>query len=166
MINSIRLSEYVCRAHTIPFIKEQSLASHMGRSAMLFMFYYKQGWINIQKEDYYAILEYLLIHDLHEVEFGDIPYTTKSSCNYFQKYEKEKEGEVLKKFDVNLTSVQLRIAKFFDMLEFYLKTLDEFNMGNRHMKLIEVSERAYNLLQDWFLELREESIFRLEYLKF
>jgi len=134
MIKLISGSEYTTRAHTIPFIKEQSLASHMGRSAMLLILFYRKGKLALDKRNYYRVLEYLILHDLHESDFGDIPYTTKLECNLHDK-ECEAINSVLQSLNLKDLPERLKkIADWFDLLEFYLKTCEEVQLGNRTSK--------------------------------
>jgi 5'-deoxynucleotidase YfbR-like HD superfamily hydrolase len=146
-MKEISLSEYVMRAHTVPFVKEQSLASHMGRSVMILIRLYRGGLIKISEQDYYRVLEMLAIHDLHEVEFGDIPYTTKE--RFGMKFgELVEELELLQKFGLKMLPLKLQIVKdFVDLFEFYLKCVEEERFGNSFPKLREVKVRAFDIMR-------------------
>jgi len=125
----------VKRYHTHLTIREQDLAAHSWGVAMIVMqIAPNRPWI----------LRAALLHDLHEIALGDIPYTAK------RKYQAvaDVEGPICRDFQgehgystEKLEPGDFAILKWADMFECYLWSRREVEMGNRH--LVKVMNTAW-----------------------
>lgn len=72
--NQITAMQDVKRWHTRRTLREQSVAEHSHQVALLALYLAPDSTNNA---DRLQILELALVHDAHEVEFGDTPYPAK-----------------------------------------------------------------------------------------
>ena len=159
--NVISDSAYTLRAHTIPFIKTQSIAEHCGRSAMLLMLIRARGLFKLSEESFSKIFQYLIVHDLHETKIGDIPYVTKMNCKEVCELDKNECNKILKIFKVSeLTEEEQLVADFVDMFEFWLKCKEELDFGNNSTKLLKAKERAEKVLGGLLSKLEKLGIYK------
>lgn len=132
----------VKRWHTWPTHKVQTLADHSWGVALTIM--------AIRPEmDSPNLLKAALVHDLHEVEAGDIPYPFKKDHPHIkneyaiQEYAFNSEREINFKLD----PYDLKCLKWADMFELYMFARQEFEMGNSKM------ERTMQVALDALLEM-------------
>jgi 5'-deoxynucleotidase YfbR-like HD superfamily hydrolase len=131
----------VKRYHTQITLKEQDLAAHSWGVAMI---------VAHIAPDRPHLLRYALIHDLHEVTCGDIPYTAKREHLELADGEEEAEQRFHDRHDmlgdVYYSAYDMDILKWADMAECYLWSKREVSMGNHN--LAGVVDTAYRKLRD------------------
>ena len=84
-----------------------------------------------------AITDYLLIHDLHELESGDIPHPFKRDnepLQFFLKHNAEdwRSANVPEQFNYQLTELEYAVAKVADYLELMRWCGSQSRLGSRN----------------------------------
>lgn len=135
------------RFHTVPILKEQTLAAHSWGVAMLMFIIYGQSEPGLTMVDIMAALT----HDLAEERFGDMPAPTKRSLGEIFPDFREKYGAMeqrhLTNYGMNweefLDDDKKRRLKLCDSLEGALYCCRERALGNRTIRDCFVNFRAY-----------------------
>jgi len=124
-MNLLKLHESgtVLRWHTWPTIKEQNLAAHSWGVAMIC------AQLAPGEAD---LITAALVHDLHEVEAGDVPYPFKQNNAFVGRAYDEQQLQFNETNGCNivLDERQQRILKWADMFELLLFARREYHIGN------------------------------------
>lgn len=123
----------IIRYHTCPHIGNgQNVAEHTWKAMAIMVSLY-------EPIDYGKALLYLLFHDVAEIEFGDLPATTKwdyprlaKNLNTLERTFEEKLG--LPVYYDDLTEKEHRISKICDLLELIIHSKKQINIGNCYAK--------------------------------
>lgn len=136
----MRSAARVGRMHTVPTLRPQSVGEHtFGVIAILF----EVGGILVTSD----LIRQALEHDAPEAITGDVPAPAKWKYPELEKALIGGEEHIKASFDLGLgrtclNSRQLDLIKFADLLELAIYSLEEFDMGNKHMSVM-----AYNALK-------------------
>lgn len=119
----------VKRFHTWSSIKEQNLAAHSWGVAMILLH------IGGEEAEDVNLIRAALVHDLHEVEAGDIPYPYKRNDLRVAEAYKDQEEDFNNRYGIEyqLTTKQVTLLKWADMFECLLHAVREVDMGNKLM---------------------------------
>lgn len=165
MINLARLklmrsAARVGRFHTVPTIRGQSVGEHtFGVIAILFEI------AEDDKEFCMDVLRVALRHDVPETITGDVPSPAKWLYPEVEIALRVAESEIENNYQLKglaLLPRQVQMIKFSDLLELAIYSIEELDMGNRHMsvmafnalhainkrKLFDVTSRALELYNE------------------
>lgn len=126
----------VKRWHTKVTIKDQDVAAHSWGVALIIL--------KIAPRDH-ELLRAALLHDMAEVESGDIPYPFKRDHQRLHQelIEHEKDFEIINGTQCFLKAEQVKMLKWADMFELLLWCKRELKLGNESIKYtIDVAFRA------------------------
>lgn len=135
----------VRRCHTVPVIGEYDVAQHSYNMLTILRILYP----DCNK----CLIWAIVVHDIPERTTGDIPATSKWAGIVDVRRLEDFEEKIL--IEVGLTHTVLsteesRIFKGLDMLELFLWTKDQENLGNRNAKKME------NRIMRWVAENNEK----------
>lgn len=124
----IRAAGNIKRFHTVLTIGEQTIASHSWNVAMIVM--------TIKPDASTNLLKAALVHDMAEIETGDIPAQVKWSCVRLANAVKDIEEDFEAEHDIifPLTEEEALILKIADMMELVQYVHEQWKMGNRHLE--------------------------------
>lgn len=129
-----RAAARVARFHTVPTIRGQSVGEHtFGLLAILTEICTPSA----------LLLKAALAHDAPECITGDVPAPAKWLHVELEDALRLVEGRLKREYDLifGLDPRETRLLKFADMLELSIYSLEEVDMGNRHMAVM-----AYNAI--------------------
>ena len=157
----------VARCHTIDTVKPYNNAEHTYYAVMIaneicddINGHNATPFIND-----YSVIHYLLIHDLHECESGDLPAPFKKKYPAIGQQLKEHavawRGKNLpsRYKGVSITGKELAIAKMADYLELMRYCIKEYNMGSNNT--LEMFSRAKQYIKELNEEVKSRFVMEL-----
>jgi Predicted hydrolases of HD superfamily len=135
----MRSAARIGRNHTVPTIRNQSVGEHTF-GVMAILFEIGQGEEGFDLD----LLQAALRHDVPESITGDVPAPAKWLYPEIEFGLRAAESQIMDNFQlkgVALMPKQIRMLKFADLLELTIYSLEELDMGNRHMMVM-----AFNAL--------------------
>jgi len=129
----------VTRFHTMRVLHSQTVAEHAWGVATILL------WLHAPGVPSATLLRAALLHDMAEVQTGDVPATAKwDSSKLVAALDEAERAFHLEHgtahIDGELTVDEIRLLKFADTAELITYTLAEAHLGNR--KMIEVARRG------------------------
>lgn len=135
----MRSAARVGRNHTVPTIRNQSVGEHtFGVMAILFEV------AGDDKDFDLDVVRAALNHDAMEVITGDVPAPAKWLYPEIEMALRSAESQISNSYQLSpytLTPRQIQMIKFADLLELAIYSIEELDMGNRHMMVM-----AFNAL--------------------
>lgn len=135
----MRSAARVARTHTVPSLRQQSVGEHtFGVLAILFEIAQRDKEFDVD-----LILK-TLRHDVPETITGDVPAPAKWLYPELEIGLRIAETDIGNSFQLHtraLTPRQVQMIKFSDLLDLVIYSIEEFDMGNRHMAVM-----AFNAL--------------------
>lgn len=134
----MRSAARVARFHTVPTLRSQSVGEHtFGVIAIL---------MEVYDDEVGGLLEVIqaaMRHDVPETITGDVPAPAKWMYPQLENALRGAEFDIDKKYELTniLTPKQIELIKFADLMELVIYSLEEVDMGNKHMAVM-----AYNAL--------------------
>lgn len=124
----LREASSVKRMHTMRMHAYQDLASHSWGVAMLIL--------ELKPDASAALLRAALVHDLHELETGDVPSPAKWRNANLETALRESEirfdAEWGTDAHAGITETEWALLKWCDFFELALTCYEEFGMGNKY----------------------------------
>lgn len=141
----------VKRCHTINTIKTYNNAEHSYFAVMIAIEIcnsYNDQKTKIHEVNSANVTKYLLTHDLHEIESGDIPAPMKRASRHFAEMIKEhaykwRRENLPKFYKIILTDTEKRIGKMADSLELMRFCVEEKSMGSNAVDTMYKKARSY-----------------------
>lgn len=146
----------VDRCHTVPTIQRYTVAEHTFNVMLVALELCREldwKWLPSGKVkdpldiDEDNIVTYILSHDLPEGYTGDIPANVKKETAIKDildgiEYDWMVRHAPSNILDVAVKEHELAIVKLSDRLELCMFSMDEYDMGNRHYKFIDMAKNA------------------------
>jgi|TARA_R100001594_G_scaffold150408_1_gene211473 5'-deoxynucleotidase YfbR-like HD superfamily hydrolase len=129
-LHKIMASGDVKRYHTVATLGEQTNATHCWGVAVIARYLYPE----INKD----LLLNTLLHDVGEIDTGDIPATVKWANPELKQKLDAIEDKLMKELDISykMTTKERKILKQADMFELLFFCLKQRKLGNRHVSRI------------------------------
>src|SRR5690554_6050531 len=140
--NTVRDGGNVQRYHTKNLIKLQDVAQHSFNCALIVDHFGEL--IDLNEQERYEVLLYMLLHDIPEQAIGDTPYCIKTkSQGISDELDKEEEQWCIDNmpsryyyimYADKLSEKQRVLCKFVDSYEALMKVNEEIRMGNNTVR--------------------------------